>query len=174
LDFVRAQETVDDMTPPSQQPSAPASASLKRAANVGEPVKSQGKRRVSMSVINFWLDATILITLLLIGWESATLQFLFPAPTMAAGWTLFGLTYDQCRDVQFATICVFGFGILVHVMMHWNWICSVVAAQILHTKSRADEGKQTIYGVATLIVLLHLIGIGVVLAMFFIHRPPTV
>ena len=127
-----------------------------------------------MSVINFWLDATILVAAAADRLGIGLLQFLFPAPTLAAGWTLFGLTYDQWRDIQFATLCVFGFGILVHVMLHWNWVCSVVATQILHTKDRPDEGKQTIYGVATLIVLLHLIGIGVILAMFFIHRPPQV
>ena len=41
-------------------------------------------------------------------------------------------------------------------------------------QGRLDDGKQTIYGVITLLVLLHLIGFGVVVAMFFIHRPPPV
>jgi hypothetical protein len=31
---------------------------------------------------------------------------------------------------------------------------------------------QTIYGVATLIVLLHLIGAGVIVAMFCVNQPP--
>jgi hypothetical protein len=138
----------------------------------GKPRKSQAKRRVSMSVINFWLDASLLGVLLLMGWEAATLQFLFPPPTLAASWTLFGLTYDQWRDIQFATLCTFAFGILVHVMLHWNWVCSVIATQILQTRDRPDEGKQTIYGVATLIILLHLIGVGVIVALFFVRQPP--
>ena len=33
---------------------------------------------------------------------------------------------------------------------------------------------QTIYGVATLIVLLHVIGVGIIVALFFVHRPPPV
>ena len=109
-----------------------------------------------MSVINFWLDAALLLLLLVLGWVSATLQIEFPAPTLTGGWTLWSLTYDQWRDVQFATLCTFGFGILVHVMLHWNWVCSVITTQVLHTRERLDEGMQTIYGVATLIVLLHL------------------
>jgi hypothetical protein len=76
------------------------------------------------------------------------------------------------RDVQFATLCTFGFGILVHVMLHWNWVCSVIATQVLHTRERPDEGMQTIYGVATLIVLLHLIAAGVIVALVVIRRPP--
>lgn len=144
---------------------APGAGSTKEA-------RPKGKRRTSMSVVNFWLDATILAALMLMGWEAAVLKFLFPAPTLAAGWSLWGLTYDQWNDIQFATLCVFAFGILVHVMLHWNWVCSVLAAQILRTKERPDEGKQTIYGVATLIVLLHVIGVGVIFALFFVRRPP--
>jgi hypothetical protein len=56
-------------------------------------------------------------------------------------------------------------------MLHWKWVCSVIATQILRTKTRPDEGMQTIYGVATLIVLLHVIAAGVVAAMFCVHHP---
>lgn len=162
------------MVTPLKATPAAESARAAAAKRTDEPTKPQGKRRVSMSVINFWLDATILGALLLLGWESATLQFIFPPPTLAAGWTLFGLTYDQCRDIQFATLCTFALGILVHVMLHWNWVCSVIATQVLRTSERPDEGMQTIYGVATLIVLLHVIGAGLILALFFVHRPPPV
>jgi hypothetical protein len=152
--------------------SAAESARAAAAKRSGEPAKPRGKRRVSMSVVNFWLDATILATLLLLIWESAALQFLLPAPTLAGGWTLFGLTYDQWRDIQFATLCTFSFGILIHLMLHWNWVCSVIATQILTDRERPDEGMQTIYGVATLIVLLHVVGAGIVVALFFVHHPP--
>ena len=74
----------------------------------------------------------------------------FP-PTAADRWSLLGLTYDQWRDVQFGSLCLLALAVLVHVMMHWNWVCSVIATQILHTRQRPDEGMQTIYGVATLV-----------------------
>ena len=134
---------------------------------------SKGRRRISVSVVNFWIDAFLLIGLSLVGWISATLQVVFPAPTTADNWTLWGLTYDQWRDVQFGSLCLFALGILVHVMMHWNWICSVIATQIVHARQRPDEGMQTIYGVITLIVLLHLIAAGVIAAMLSVRRPPT-
>ncbi len=141
----------------------------------GRPIADQltKRRRLSVSVINFWIDACILMSLGAVGWISATLQIAFPAPTAAAGWTLWGFGYDDWRDVQFALLCLFACGILIHVMMHWNWVCSVIAVQILRVKQRPDEGMQTIYGVATLIVLLHLIGAGIVAAMLCVHRPPT-
>ncbi len=146
-------------------------AAAKRAS--GPPnAKPAAKRRVSMSVVNFWVDSTILAAFLLLSWELAALQFIFPPPTLSAGWTLFRLTYDQWRDIQFATFCVFAFGILVHVMLHWNWVCSVVANQILRNGERPDEGMQTIYGVATLVVLLHIVAAGIIVALFFVHQPP--
>jgi hypothetical protein len=134
--------------------------------------RPKGQRRLSVSVINFWLDASLLIVLSVLGWVSAVLQVVFPAPTAADGWTLWGLTYDQWHDVQFGSLCVFALGVLLHVMMHWNWVCSVIATQIVRARQRPDEGMQTIYGVATLIVLLHLIAAGVVVALLCVRHPP--
>jgi hypothetical protein len=135
----------------------------------GSPAR--GRRRVSVSVINFWIDVSVLVLLSLVGWVSAVLQFVFPAPTAADGWSLWGLDYDRWHDVQFAFLCLFAAGIVLHVMMHWNWVCSVIATQILQVRQRPEEGMQTIYGVATLIVLLHLIGAGLIAAMFSVHQP---
>jgi hypothetical protein len=134
--------------------------------------RPRGQRRLSVSVINFWLDASLLIVLSVLGWVSAVLQVVFPAPTTADGWTLWGLTYDQWRDVQFGSLCIFALGVLLHVMMHWNWVCSVIATQIVRTRQRPDEAMQTIYGVATLIVLLHLIAAGVIVALLCVRHPP--
>jgi len=130
-----------------------------------------GRRQLSASVVNFWVDASVLMVLVTLGWVSAVLQVAFPAPTAADGWTLWGMTYDQWRDIQFGMLCLFAGGILLHVMLHWKWVCSVIAAQVLRTKTRPDEGMQTIYGVATLIVLFHVIAAGVVAAMLCVHHP---
>jgi hypothetical protein len=135
--------------------------------------QSKGKRRISVSVINFWIDASLLLILSTHGWISALLQVAFPPPTQADGWSLWGWTFDQWRDLQFTCLCLFALGVLVHVMMHWNWVCSVIATQIVRAGRRPDDGMQTIYGVATLIVLLHLIAAGVIAAMLCVDRPPV-
>ena len=111
-------EKIEAMVTPLKATPAAESARAAAAKRTDEPTKPRGKRRVSMSVVNFWVDATILAALLMLIWESATLQFIFPAPTLAGGWTLFGLTYDQHRDIQFATLCTFSFGVLIHLMLH--------------------------------------------------------
>ncbi len=132
----------------------------------------KGRKRISATVVNFWVDACLLVLLSALGWVSATLQVAFPAPTAADGWTLWGLTYDQWRDIQFGTLSLFAGGILLHLMLHWKWVCSVIATQILRIKTRPDDGMQTIYGVATLIVILHVIAAAVLAAMLCVHHPP--
>jgi hypothetical protein len=107
------------------------------------------RRRLSMALINFWLDASLLVTVTFVGWVSVILQVVFPAPTYAAGWSLWGLSYNQWHDLQFGSICFCAFVILLHVMLHWNWVCSVIGTQILRLRRRPDDGMQTIYGVAT-------------------------
>jgi hypothetical protein len=133
--------------------------------------KARPRRRLSLSVVNFWIDASLLLLLSSLGWVSATLQIVFPAPTAADGWSLWGLGYDQWRDVQFVILCLLALDVVLHVMMHWNWVCSVIAMQILRTRTRPDDGMQTIYGVGTLIALLHLIGAGVIAALVCVRSP---
>ena len=159
------------LTTPTQPQPDPDDDSATRPAPAAMAAPQKGRRRISISVINFWLDALILVILSLLGWVSATLQVVFPPPTRADGWTLWTLTFDQWRDIQFGILCAFALGILLHVMMHWNWICSVIAAQIVRSRSRPDEGMQTIYGVIILIFLLHVIAFGVGAAMYCVHRP---
>lgn len=124
-----------------------------------------------MSHINFWLDFVALVAVGVVGWVSAMLQVVFPKPTEAAGWRLWGFDFNQWRDVQFGAICVCAIIILLHIMLHWNWVCSIVATKVLRLKTRPDEGAQTIYGVLTLVVFLHVIGIGIIAALFMVQRP---
>jgi hypothetical protein len=125
-----------------------------------------------MSVINFWLDAFLLVVVVLLGGVSAMLRIVFPAPTRSDGWTLWGWTLDQWYDVQFGCLCILGLGVVVHVTLHWNWVCGVVASQIIKVQGRIDESMKTIYGVGLLILLLHLVAAGIILAMYCVHRPP--
>lgn len=139
-------------------------------ATVGK--RPTGRRHFSMSVVNFWLDAALLALLTLYGWVTAMMRIVFPAPTIAKGWSLWGWTFDQWWDFQFGVLCAFAIGVVIHVMFHWNWVCSVVMAQILKSKDRTPESMQTIYGVVLLIALLHVIAIGVIAALYSVQHVP--
>jgi hypothetical protein len=134
--------------------------------------RKPARNRISMSVINFWLDAVLLAVFVSLGGISAVLRLVFPPPTTADGWKLWGWGYDQWSDLQFGCLCVLGLLVVLHVMLHWNWVCSVVMAQILRSRDRIDDSMQTIYGVGLLISLLLLLLAGVIAAMSGVRKPP--
>jgi hypothetical protein len=136
-----------------------------------QPAKTR-RRHLSMAVVNFCLDAILLAILTLYGWVAVMLPVVFPAPSSAAGWSLWGWNIDQWWDFQFAILCAFAVAVLVHVMLHWNWVCSVVMNQVFRTRRRIDDSMQTVYGVGTLIILLHLMAAGLIAALWSVHKPP--
>ena len=101
---------------------------------------------------------------------AAILYLVFPIGTAAAGWHLWGFDYNQWGSIQFGMLSVFGLGILIHVMLHWTWVCSVVTRNLLGSATLPDNGTRTLYGVGFLILLLHVVGGIVLLAQFTIQQ----
>jgi hypothetical protein len=122
---------------------------------------------MSRTVVNFVLDTillTIVVTLLFI---SAVLRFVFPAPTIARGWRLWGHGYDAWANFQFMLLMVVALAVLLHVMLHWSWVCGVIVTKLLRNgerKQKPDEGVQTLWGVGMLIVVVTILGFFVALA----------
>ena len=79
--------------------------------------------------MNFVVDAALLALAVLLLFTAAVLRFVFPAPSVAAGWTLWGYGYDAWSNFQFALVAVFGLAILLHVMLHWSWVCGVIVTE---------------------------------------------
>lgn len=124
------------------------------------------------SEINLGLDIALLVVFVILCIAAAIVRFVFPPGPAAKGWTLWGLDYDAWSGIQFGLLSLLAVGILVHVMLHWSWICNVTASRFtLNRRSRVDDGMQTIYGVALLIVLLNVIGVTVAAAMLTVRGP---
>jgi hypothetical protein len=123
--------------------------------------------------INLVLDAALLVVFAALCFAAVVVRFVFPPGPAAAGWTLWRLDYDAWGGVQFGLLSVLAGGILVHVMFHWSWVCTMVASRLSgDRRARVDDGLQTIYGVGLLIVLLVTVG-GAAAAVLTI-RPPHV
>jgi len=137
---------------------------------VGENTKAKGPK-VSRTLLNFWLDATLLVAITFVGWVSVMMQVVFPAPTAAGGWELWGMSFNQWRDAQFISLCVCGLLALEHVVLHWKWVCNVITTQVLRIKDRPHEGSQAIYGVGTFIIILTLMMVGIIAALISVKRP---
>lgn len=128
---------------------------------------------MSRTIVNFWLDTLMLLLFLTLIWSSVVIRYVFPAYVDAAGWRLWGGGYAQWLDFQFVVLCLLALGVLLHLMLHWNWVCGVVTSRFLRRKEkgRVDDGSRTIVGVGMLIVLLNLMGIGIAAAALTIQGP---
>jgi hypothetical protein len=127
---------------------------------------------MSRSWINFWLDALLLFLFCTLMAVAAIVRFVFPPIVESYSWRLWGGTLDDWANLQFGLIATLALGILIHVMLHWNWVCGLIAAKVSRRgKGKVDDGLQTIYGVGLLIFLLTLIGAVVAAAQLTIVRP---
>lgn len=128
----------------------------------------------SRTAINWVLDVVLFLGFAALAWVSVVLRYVFPPGVSAAGWTLWGLGFDDWMGVQFGLLGAFALLILVHVMLHWSWFCGVVASRLSRWTGRTirpDDGTQTLYGVGLLIVALAVLGVAVAAAALAIQAP---
>ena len=127
------------------------------------------------TIINFWLDSLLLLNFLLLVWVSVIVQFIFPPATTASGYTLWGMAVGGWMDIQFGVLAIFCLGILLHLMMHWSWVCGVLSTRFMRTwngkKRVMDDGQRTILGVGLMIVLLNIMGLGIAAAALAMESP---
>ena len=122
--------------------------------------------------INLVLDAVLLVVFTALCFAAVVVRFVFPPGPAAKGWTLWGLDYDAWGGIQFGLLAALALGVLVHVMLHWSWVCNMLAGRFLRSRrGRVDDGLQTIYGVGLLIVLLNLVGGAVAAAVLMVRGP---
>ena len=128
---------------------------------------------MSRTLINLLLDSLLFATFAVLVWSSIIIRFVFPPGTSANDWRLWGQGYNWWMNLQFATVAILALGVLIHVMLHWSWVCGVVAMRLARAKKvRLDDGMQTIYGVGLLIVIFNLLGLAIAAAILSIQAPP--
>lgn len=111
---------------------------------------------MSRTIVNFLLDALLLATFMTLAATAVIVRFVFPPGTQAEGWILWGSGYDAWVGLLFNVLATLALMVLVHVMLHWSWVCGVVAQRIskrFGKPVRIDEANQTVYGVGLLVVL---------------------
>ena len=132
---------------------------------------AKAKAGWSWSWINLLLDAVLLVAFTALCFVAVVVRFVFPPGPAAAGWTLWGLDYDAWGGIQFGLLAILACGILVHVMLHWSWVCNVIAGRLAGRGARVDDGLQTIYGVGLLIGLLLSVGAALAAAVLTVQGP---
>ena len=129
------------------------------------------KKRRSKTLLNFWLDATLMIVFVTLGIVAVIVQFVFPPGVAARGWILWGMNYGEWCGLQFGLLSTMALGVLVHVMLHWIWVCGVISRRLMKLSKLPDDGIRTIYGVGLLIVLLNVAGIVIAIAKLSLNPP---
>jgi hypothetical protein len=131
---------------------------------------------MSKTMFNFVLDCVLLVMSVSLLFTSAVLRVVFPPPSAAAGWTLWGGDHDAWSNAQFVLVSIIGLAILLHVMMHWSWVVGVLVTRVLGRpakEAKPEGGMETVWGVALLIVIVNLLGALVGLAYVMIQPPAT-
>jgi len=152
----------------------PEELATERRPTASEASARRSAPRVSKTVVNFFVDATLLVLVVTLLFTAAVLRFVFPAPSTSAGWTLWGRGYDAWANFQFILVAIIGLAILLHVMLHWSWVCGVVVTKLLRRTGagqKIDDGQQTLWGVGMLIVVVNIVGLLVGLAYLMVRGP---
>ncbi len=110
------------------------------------------------TALNYWVDAALTVTFLAMAGLTVLSHLVFPAGQEAYRFHLWGHSIDDWRRYQFASICCLGFLVVVHVTLHWNWVCSVTNTLIRRRPAGKDDGARTLIGVGMLLAILHVLG----------------
>lgn len=122
--------------------------------------------------VNYWLDGLLLLLFCLLCWVSVVVRFVFPPGPEALGWRLWGWDYDQWASLQFVLLCILASAIVLHVMLHWSWVCGVTANKFgKRAAATRDNASRTIWGVGLLIVIFNALGLAVAVAALTIESP---
>jgi len=126
-------------------------------------------RRLSNNAINFIVDAVMLVAFMVMLTLTAIVQFIFSDAPTAAGWTLWSLNRVTWQRMLSGSVAVFGLLVLLHLILHWSWVCSFVGSRLSKALGRPvviNESARTIWGVATLIFVLTCIAAVLMVAEF--------
>lgn len=128
---------------------------------------------ISRTMLNFLIDTLLLLSAVAMGWVTVMLMVVFPIPTRTEGWKLWGMDYNQWRQVHFGCFVLASLLALEHLVLHWKWVCGVIVTKILKLNKRPDEGIQAVYGVGAFIGTLLLMGALVLVAKLMVVIPQT-
>jgi Domain of unknown function (DUF4405) len=137
-------------------------------------VATSKPRKISRTDVNFWLDFALLLLFLAVCTLSVILEFIFPSGPRADSWLLWGSDYAEWSRIRFVLLATMAAAVVLHVMLHWTWVCGVIASRLGAKKSGAaahDDPSRTLWGVGMLIVVVNLVGLIVAVAALTIEAP---
>jgi len=113
------------------------------------------------NTLNFLIDTLALLGLFVLIATGLVIRFVLPPGTGGRhgghGLQLWGMGRHDWGDVHFWTSVIVGVLLLIHLVLHWSWVCTTLCG-LCGVDRAARGGKRNAFGVACLIVLIFLFG----------------
>jgi hypothetical protein len=108
---------------------------------------------VRKNTLNFIVDlATLLAIMAMIG-TGLIMKWPLPPGSGSRGLALWGLDRHQFGDVHFWASVALGALLILHVALHWSWICGTIRRMVKGPR-QPRGARDNVYGVAFLLVLI--------------------
>ena len=99
---------------------------------------------------NFWLDVVSLIVMIGLAATGGLIHFVLPAGS-GHFYELCGWNRHDIGQVHFYLALAAVALLALHVLLHWNWICCVIAKMV--GKTAPSQKSQTIWGITLLLLI---------------------
>ena len=130
---------------------------------------------MTRTTVNFLLDCALGTIFLSIMFSPSCCDSCFHPPRAPRNGRCGEPRTDDWAQFEFAILCLFTLAVLVHIMLHWTWVCGVVSNRLTEWRNQPmgiDEASRTVYGVGLLIVVVNVIGVSIAVAALTIQAPP--
>ena len=116
---------------------------------------------------NFWLDVVSLTVMTGLAATGGLIHFVLPAGS-GHFYALFGWNRHDIGELHFYLAVTAVVLLALHVLLHWNWICCVIAK--MAGKNTPSRKSQTIWGVSLLLLIAVLLAGGLFWASVLVER----
>lgn len=116
--------------------------------------------------VNFWIDVISFLPMLGLTWTGLLMHYVLPPGTGGRhadrALTVWGLGRHDYGTVHFYLALALVGLVVIHLWLHWSWVCAMVRK--LAGKESSKGGREGVYGIAFLVVVVTLILGGLLLA----------
>ncbi len=111
------------------------------------------------NTLNYLIDAgTLLVMVAMIG-SGLIMKFTLPPGTGSRGYIIWGLGRHEWGTVHFWLAVALGVLLVLHVALHWSWICATTRRVVRRGAGGPGRGpRDDLYGVAFLLALVVVFG----------------
>jgi hypothetical protein len=109
------------------------------------------------NTLNFIVDLLTLLAILTMIGTGLIMYFTLPPGSGARGLILWGLGRHDWGDVHFWSAVALGALLILHVALHWSWVCGTIRRLLLGpstARGRGRSGFDNLYGIGFLAVLI--------------------